>query len=922
MTVSSIQYAFVSGEISPTLFGRTDLEKYDLGLSLAKNWIVDYRGGLTTRPGTIFAELVQHDDKATKLARFRYAPDVANTYCLLFGDEYLRFLQDGAYVLEAEKAVTNISTANPPVATSAAHGYSEGDWVKIDGRTFEVGTTTTDTFELLNPSGSNIDGDAGGAISVSAVARVYTLATPYAAEDLAHLRIKQHLNEVWLTHPDFAPRKLERIDSTNWTISTIAINNSVAPPTGVTIASNGAGSHTAVFAVTAVDADGNESLPTYAVGEGLVDFSAASETITTSWTASADAVSYNIYRSLLIDETTFSSGQQLGYLGTARGLSFVDNNILPDFTTTPPNGFSPFEGGAIDSITMTNVGSGYDYDTTVGASGGTGFNGFPLVNADGEIEGVLIIWGGKGYTTPTISFTGAGSGAAATATVTPATGNFPRLFTVFQQRGLFAATENKPITLWGSKPGAFEDFSFSDIVVEDDSYEFTLDAEEIAPIRHLIPSRGGLLIMTQSGIWLLTGGNETAVSAINALADPQSFNGVSEVEPLQIGPDILYIEGKGASVKLLSYNDFSKVYGGVSMSILANHLFSADKQITAWTYAESPMNLVYGVRSDGALLAFTYVKEQNVYAWTQNWTRGQFLDVLAVQSGVEDLVYTMTRRKVNGRWTKMIEVMASREIATVEDAWCVDCGLATTNTYPDAELSFSAKEGTAVVITASAAVFGSGDVGKVLRAGGGKATVTECTDTTHVVVSFVQPITVTLPEDDTIPLEVASGDWTLDTPVSSVSGLWHLEGETVAILADGNVMPNRVVVDGAVTLDYPATKVVVGLPYTCIARNLPITSQQGVVEDKRKRLTGIAARIHDTRGLKVGRTLNQLRPMKERTNEALGEPTRLIRDMKYVAIESAFDKNGQSYFVQEFPLPATLLAYVQNLEIGDDDDDR
>ena len=45
-------YAFVAGEVSPELFARTDLAKFDLGVAKAKNFFVDYRGGMVSRPGT------------------------------------------------------------------------------------------------------------------------------------------------------------------------------------------------------------------------------------------------------------------------------------------------------------------------------------------------------------------------------------------------------------------------------------------------------------------------------------------------------------------------------------------------------------------------------------------------------------------------------------------------------------------------------------------------------------------------------------------------------------------------------------------------------------------------------------------------------------------------------------------------------
>jgi hypothetical protein len=921
-TFNTIQYAFVAGEISPTYLGRQDLQKYDLGLELAKNWFIDYRGGLSTRPGTKFHDFVWKDNLETKFFRFRYAPDTANTYLLLFGDQYIRFLQEGGYVLEDAKVITSVTSASPGVVTSAAHGYATGDWVKIAGRTFEVGVTATNTFQLLDPFGDNFSTVGITAIlTATSVARLYTIETPYVSADLSRVRIHQHLNDVYITHKNYAPRKLTRNDATDWDFAEVEIENTVESPASLAITSTSDDGRSVIAAVTAVNAVGGESLPTYQVESNMAEFNTVSDSLQFIWPSVPGALKYNIYRSETIVESVFSSGQQIGFIGQSSGLSFTDTNILPDFTVTPPQGYNPFANGAVDTIEITAGGSGYDENVDVTLTDASpdagGFVGIATVKG-GVIETVLIINRGHDYTAPTLVFSSGGTGATGTVTLTPATGNNPALFTVFQQRGVYAATENQPITVWGSHPGDFEDFSFSNIVVEDDSYEFTLDAEEVSPIRHLMASRGGLLVMSQSGIWLVTGGNETAVSPINALSDPQTFNGVSDVPPISIGPDILYIEGKGGSVKLLSYNDFSKVYGGISMSILANHLFTPEKQITSWAYAESPYNVVWGVRSDGAILAFTFMKEQSVYAWTQCWTQGLFKDTIAIQEGVSDVEYLMVQRYVDGRWTKMIESFAPRDIDHVEDAWAVDSGVALSATYPNTTLSMDGLSDY-VVITAGSAIFSSGDVGKVVRVGGGKGTVTVFGSTTRLGVNFSRPITNVIPETS-IPMPVAAGEWTLDTPVSSVSGLWHLEGQTVAVLADGNVMTDRVVENGAITLDYPVTRLVVGLSYRCVARNLPLTSQDAIIEDKRKRIVGVGIRLYDTRGLKYGRDLTRLYPMKERTNEPYGEPTRLLRDMRYGLVDGDFDVNSQLYFVQDYPLPATVLGFVQDFELGDEND--
>ena len=162
--------------------------------------------------------------------------------------------------------------------------------------------------------------------------------------------------------------------------------------------------------------------------------------------------------------------------------------------------------------------------------------------------------------------------------------------------------------------------------------------------------------------------------------------------------------------------------------------------------------------------------------------------------------------------------------------------------------------------------------------------------------------------------------WTLDVPKTVMQGLWHLEGELVSILGDGNVFPQQVVVNGSVTLPSPVTRCIIGIPFTCRAKSLPITTPQGVIEGRRKRVTGLALRLDRSRGLQAGRAQDNLYPIRERSTELLGQPTRMINGQTYIMTQSNWDENGQTYFVQSDPLPATILSYVQEVEVGDDPD--
>lgn len=934
MSLDVIKFAFIAGEVSPNFFGRSDLESFDMGLAEATNWFVDYRGGLSTRPGTIFDEFILHDDKMVRMFQFRFAPTVANTYLLLFGDFYLRFLQQGSYVLEVAKTITAVTKANPGVVTSAAHGFLNGDWVKfssmngmgaLQGRTAVVTNKTANTFELKDTNGVNINTTGYTTFVSGAVARIYTLSTPYGEQDLSGLTLYQRQDLMRITHDQFAPRDLTRIDSTNWTLTTTSFGSAMAAPVNVSTHPSDGGTAAVAYAVTSVNANGEESIASSVIIEdNTADITTTSGNIRLDWDIRANAVAYNVYRSTFVarGNDDISKGVQLGFLGRTKGATFVDPNIIPDFTRSPPLNYEPFKLLTVESIDLITKGSGYTNATvvTVTDPNGVGFVGFPIININdgGSIAGVVIQDGGSGYTAPVVSFS-IGVGATATAGIGPGDGTYPALNAIFQQREIYAASENKPLTVWGSKVGQFSNFDISDVTTEGDSYEFDLDTDEVTPIKHIIPMRGGLLILSDGGVFQLTGGGlGDAVTATNVLVDPHSFTGVSEVVPIKIDTDLLYVESKGYTVRLLSYNDFSRIYSGQDVSILSNHLFNTENYITRWSYASDPFKMAWGRRLDGALLGFTIVKEQKVFAWTKHFTKGYFMDVLAVQEDRTDVVYHVVKRYINGRWVQYVEHFATRAVNAVEDAHCVDAGLALGGANPAANVTVSTNSGT-VTLTASAAIFSAGDVGKVFRGGGGKGLVTAFTDTTHITVELVNAITSTIPQDplNRVPLFL-QGEWTLDAKVTSVSGLWHLEGEAVKLLIDGSVQADKVVTNGSVTFDVAGSRAIVGIGFTATAKTLPLTIPQATIEARRKRIIGFAARLSQARGLKYGHRLDKLYEFRERTIEAYGEPTALLSEMKTGLMQSQFTNDAQMYVVQDQPLPATLLGFVLATEVGDD----
>lgn len=942
MSVELIKYAFIAGELSRSLFGRTDLTKYDLGVALAKNWFVDYRGGLSTRSGTEFLDYIKHDTMETKFFEFNFSPDLANTYVLLFGHNYVRFIQDGAYVLEEGKTAR---PASGNIISAPNHGYVDGDWVKLretgnqtlNGRSFIVTDAQQNTFKIIDPR-TNLPLAFAATTVAGQSARIYEVATPYTSEILADLSAFQIRDLVRLTHPLFRIRNLIRHDHTNWELALETTTVVVPRPVGLnatatepTVDSKSRAS--VVYAVAAIMEDGTEgpiSVP-YLVDD-IVNFTIEAGSVELTWNPVPGAVRYYVYRShvaVRISTDTFTnnitSGVQLGFLGSVAGTAFIDSNIVPDFTRSPSEAYNPFSAGQVERIEVTNGGSGYGFAHSVTLTGGANFLGYTVTDGNGAITDVVIQRRGSSYTdSSVVSVAGGGTGATFVVhTIQEILGRDPSISALFQQRQMYAASLDEPLTLWGSQVKRYN--NFSDVGTDSSGYEFELDSAEVAPIRHMLSMRGGLLLMSQTGIWLLTGSPQGGpVTPTNALADPQDYTGVSRVPPLKIGTDLLYIEGRGTSVRLLSYNDFSKVYSGEDQSILSAHLFSPIRQIKEWAFADNPHKMVHAVRSDGAILFFTIVKEQEVFAWTWGTTKGYFDNIISVSEEGFDRVYTTVRRPIGGVWRKYLERFAPRSFTHIEDAWAVDSGLKLEPPTIAAQLFFGEEfvedETPYITLTSDQPVF-LNTLGHFIRGQGGIYIVSEVIDEFTVKAFVREPATARIPEDPENRTPVAeNGTWSMSPGYTSIGGLHHLEGELVSILGDGNVFGKEVVVDGEVILPNKVSKAVIGLGFTAVAQTLPPVVTDLPVEAKRKRVVGTAVRLDESRGLLAGRTLDELYAFKNRTNEPYGAPTRVINGFKHILLSTDWDEDGQTYFVQEDPLPASVLGLVPDLDFGDDND--
>lgn len=1046
MAIPVIQPAFASGEVTPSLFGRIDLAKLHTAASTMRNMFVSYRGGAYSRAGTSFvgfsAQTPTGAGVPPRLIPFQFS--INQGLCLEFGNHYMRVIADGGFVTEAAETITGAAQADP-CEIFVTNSWSNGDWiyitgvngmVQLNGSIFVVEGATGSSVQLYDPFNNPINSTQYGQyISGGTAARIYTLSTPWADEDLEFLKFTQSADVMTLccwnqdTGTEYPPYDLARISDDDWTLTATTFAETVSPPSAATAVSSGTGTTNYQYVVTSINPnDGTESVasPIASITNG-VDIASTAGSNTVTWSAVAGVNAYNVYAASPGYGAAIPSGSLFGFVGTAYGTQFIDSNTVPDFTQVPPLHNNPFAFGAVTGVNITGGGSGITSITPViTTSTGSGALLETVVVA-GALAAVVVLNGGEGYSpADTISFSVNGGATAPTGTLalSPQSGTFPSVPSYFQERRVYASSPNNPDTYWMSQPGAFTNMDSRIPTIATDAIVGAPWSLQVNGVQFLVPMPGGLVVLTGLAAWQVAGAGGSAlnpqpISPSDQQAQPQAYNGCSEkVPPIKIEYDILYVQAKGSIVRDLSYNYWINIYTGADITVLSSHLFTGFT-IREWAWTEEPYKVLWAIRDDGVLLSLTYLKTQDINGWARHDTFGQFWSCCSVTEPPVDALYVVAQRpigSVGNAYT--IERMDNRIWAQAEDCWCVDCALATDSFYPQTTINASSATGRGAisgatglvggngysaattlsvkdptgsgtvliptinggVITAiavvtegsgytdpmilandpsglgvgfaaaatldnsatfstAAAVFSTpGSLGGVIRMGGGRAIITGYTSPTEVTGNIVEPIVDLLPNGST-PLAQGSGDWSLNPQVTTVGGLFHLVGQTVTGLADGQVITPRVVQpNGNITLDAPASLVVVGLGFQAQLQSVYLDAGQPTIQGRRKKIAAVTVRVEASRGIKAGTnqpdgsTLSPMRLAPPWTNLAvvpdLGEPpygstiVPLYTGDVRVPVGGGIGKPGQVALQQDNPLPLQVLALIPEFLAGDDIEER
>nr|DAR05461.1 MAG TPA: stabilization protein [Caudoviricetes sp.] len=894
-----IQNSFTGGEQSPAMFGRIDDQGgYQAGLAKCENFIVLPQGPVQNRAGFEFVRAAKYADKKCILIPFTF--NTSQTMVIELGEKYARFHTEGATLL-----------------------------------------------------GSN--------------GRPYEVATPYLASDLDEIHYVQSADVITLVHPAYAPRELQRYGPADWRLKVIDFGKPIDAPTGLSgtyacsaktdvVTEAMRSMYTIRYVVTAVKDTGvgtnidesPQSATASVTGNLFVDASK----VTLTWNQVEGAQRYRVYK-------TYSG--RYGFIGEVEGTTFVDTNVGPDESITPPRYIDPFyQKQGITSVTVTNGGSGYGTKRSVltispvgkvighfvgggtttktvnlnnGAFNHTEDNGLPYptngsrtFSFDGVIEGSGS--GGKGRLTFTNQKFTSGSWwypfLTEVTLLSPGSGytDGARLHVSFScgSKGAWCEYYFPAVLNSATKPKV--------IVTDPTGYGAELEAQVnsegvITGIRIISPGQGYtdpkiIIDGSASG-----GSGATATASVGQAGDYPGAVTYFQQRRVFAGsytrPQFVWMTRPGTENDMhntLPAQDDNciAVRAAVAETSRIRHLIpltslmlltasseirtttSNDDVITPTSIGFLPQTY-YGAAPPqpllvGRMAVFASERGGHIRSLGYSYQKGGF--------DSDDLSIRAAHLFEN---TDTVSLALSKTPYPI--IWCVTSeGTLLGCTYlADQNVTgwhkHTTKDGAFEAVTVVAE--GNEDIlyAVIRRTINGQT------------VRYIERMHERQYDKLENCFYVDAGAEYKGEETDKLSGLTYLEGEEVAILADGKVLPNRTVKDGKIELTTPASHVIVGLPIIADMKTLPVIMSDrdgGAGRGKMKNICNVFVRVYQSSGILIGPDEESLREYSHREREPYGTPPDVISREVGVLVPPTWSDGGQIIVRQKYPLPLTVCS--------------
>ena len=645
------QTSFISGKVSESLWGRSDIATYDSSCKELRNMFVHPEGGASNRSGTHYIADAKFYGR-TRLIPFQFNNNDAYVVC--FSDSRFFVLQDGAPIenLGVNGIQTTTLTASREADGSAGavmyfplHRAPSRSAVETsDIRVVRGGEIKFDEPAILPTSYAYLFVDTpepriflglteADYPRVQAAEALYfgdtsLLFSPYAEADIFELKFTQSFDIMTFTHPDYPVHTLKRRDGLFF-LEELVIDDALQEP---------------------IDLDGFQAFPTFVEGDPVVSrryVVTAVDGDTGYESRTSNLLEIEVNLAALLDPTfevsltweTYPAGVKFnvykeyrglfGIIGSAGESNFSDQNIRPDVAIAPAKHPVLFQ----------------------------------------------------------------------------AKGDYPSNVTYYQQRIVYAGTRNSPVTMYFSRAGLFTDFSTSTPARTDDAIIIAIADVQALGIRSMRALRN-LFLFTSDGIWILSANNASLSTGSLRLERQESW-GCSRLDPLLVGSSFIYVSDNGQRVRVLNFNFQTNDYRGDELSVKARDLFNG-RYIVDWAYERSPFGIIWCVMSDGKVLGLTYLQEQGIVAWHEHDTDGEFESVCCIPEGGQFSTYFVVKRTIAGNVVRFIERKTTRYFESQDDAYFLDAGRSYTVDPPATVFDrLDHLEGRTVTVVADGALAGT-----------------------------------------------------------------------------------------------------------------------------------------------------------------------------------------------------------------------
>jgi hypothetical protein len=447
----------------------------------------------------------------------------------------------------------------------------------------------------------------------------------------------------------------------------------------------------------------------------------------------------------------------------------------------------------------------------------------------------------------------------------------------YEQRMIAAGTVEQPQTFWGSQSSDFENMApdspnsdgttWAETVEDDDAFDYTLSADDVHAIRWLSAGENTLAIGTTAGEWVpeSTG---AVLTPTDITVRQQTSHGSARIQPVRVDHVVLFVQRAKRKLREFGFNFDVDGYTAPDMTRLAQHISKGG--FVEMDYAEEPNSLIYAVRADGRLMAMTYRREEDVVGWSRHVLGGSFSSGIAVvesvtvipgNNGSGQVLNSEDRDEVWVIVKRTINGATKRYIEVFEG----DFEGPDPNDYDDED------DWETAMMDAQKDVYYADSI---ITYDGSAAT--------------------------------------------SITGLDHLEGQTVKILADGAIHAEKTVSSGTVTLDSSASIVQIGLGYKHRLKTLKIEggTVAGTAVGKTKRIPGVTLVVLNSHTVSAGPDEDNLKEYDFReVGDAMDAAAPLKTTEKFIEFEGNWTTDSRILVESDDPVPFMLQAMAPEIDV-------